>query len=100
MTSLFIFATMYNLQPILPIFTETFDIPISYASLSVSLTTVGLIFGLITIGFLSDRKGRLLFIYVSIMTTTIILFIIPLMLSFGLIIFFRFFQCFSLSGLL
>lgn len=100
MTSLFIFATMYNLQPILPIFTETFDIPISYASLSVSLTTVGLIFGLITIGFLSDRKGRLLFIYVSIMTTTIILFIIPLMQSFGLIIFFRFLQGFALSGVL
>lgn len=100
MTSLFIFATMYSLQPILPLFTETFNISISYASLSVSLTTVGLIFGLITIGFLSDRRGRLLFIYLSIFFTTVILFIIPFMESFGLIIFFRFVQGFALSGVL
>ena len=100
LTSLFIFATMYSIQPILPMFTEDFQIKISYASLSMSLTTVGLIFGLITIGFLSDRKGRLGFIHLSIIITALILFIIPLMKSFSLIIFFRFIQGFALSGVL
>lgn len=100
MSSIFIFATMYCLQPILPMFTKDFNIPISYASLSMSLTTVGLVLGLITIGFLSDRKGRLLFIHLSIICTTIILFILPFMESFGLIVFFRFLQGFTLSGVL
>src|SRR5690625_3396583 len=98
MASLFIFATMYSLQPILPVFTEDFHIPISYASLSVSLTTVGLIIGLVTIGFLSDRKGRFLFIHLSIISSSILLFIIPLMESFSFIILFRFVQGFTLAG--
>lgn len=98
MASLFIFATMYSIQPILPVFTKDFDIPITYATLSMSLTTVGLIFGLLTIGFLSDRKGRVGFIKVSIFVTTIILFIIPFMPTFGLIVFFRFIQGFALAG--
>lgn len=100
LTSFFIFATMYCLQPILPLFTKDFDISISYASLSMSLSTVGLIFGLLTIGFLSDRKGRVLFIHLSIFFTTIILFIIPFMKLFWLIILFRFIQGFALSGVL
>lgn len=98
LASLFIFATMYSMQPILPVFTETFDIPITYATLSMSLTTIGLIFGLLTIGFLSDRKGRLGFIRLSVFITTVILLIIPFMQTFGLIIFFRFIQGFALAG--
>jgi len=100
MASLFIFATMYSLQPILPVFTAEFQIPISYASLSVSLTTVGLIIGLVTIGFLSDRQGRLLFIHLSIISSALILFIIPFMESFAFIVFFRFLQGSTLSGVL
>jgi len=98
MASLFIFATMYSIQPILPVFKDSFDIPITYATLAMSLNTVGLIFGLLTIGFLSDRKGRVGFIKVSIFVSMVILFIIPLMPTFGLIIFFRFIQGFALAG--
>lgn len=98
--SFFIFATMYSVQPILPLFTKSYQISISLASLSMSLTTVGLIFGLIFIGFISDRYGRLLFIHLSIFFTTIILFIIPLMESFIFIVILRFIQGFSLAGLL
>lgn len=98
--SFFIFATMYSVQPILPLFTKNYEISISVASLSMSLSTVGLIFGLILIGFISDRYGRLLFIHLSILITTIILFIIPFMESFIFIIILRFIQGFSLAGLL
>lgn len=100
LASLFIFATMYSFQSILPIFTDLYDIPISYASLTMSITTVGLIIGLITIGFLSDRSGRLPFIYSSVLLTTVLLFIIPMAPSFFLIICLRFVQGFALAGVL
>src|SRR5699024_9521537 len=98
MASLFIFATMYSIQPILPVFKESFDITITYTTLSMSLNTVGLLFGLLTIGFLSDRNGRVGFIKLSIFVTSGILFIIPLMPTFGLIIFFWFIEVSVLSG--
>src|SRR5699024_1848328 len=98
MASLFIFATMYSIQRILPVFKEDFHIPITYATLSMSLNTVGVIFGILTIGFLSDRKGRVGIIKLSIFVKSVIYFIIPLMPAFGLIIFFRFIQGFALAG--
>src|SRR5699024_1271381 len=76
LASFFIFGTMYSMQPLLPLLTKNYDISISYASLAMSLTTVGLIFGLLILGFLTDRRGRTIFIHVSIATTTILLFII------------------------
>lgn len=100
LASFFIFATVYSLQPILPLFTSTFQISISYASLSVSLSLVGLIIGLIAAGFLSDRRGRLLFIHLSVLLTAIILFILPLSSSFSLIVGLRFIQGIVVSGVL
>lgn len=99
-SAFFIFGTMYSMQPILPILTKNYDITISFASLSMSLTTVGLIIGLIVIGFLSDLKGRTFFIHFSIISTACLLFIIPMMNSFLLIIFFRLLQGFTLAGVL
>src|SRR5699024_12879173 len=78
MAPLFIFATMYSIQPILPVFKESFDIPITYATLSMSLNSFRLIFGLLTIGFLSVRKGRVGFINLSLFVTMVILFLHPL----------------------
>src|SRR5699024_3372949 len=98
--SFFIFATIYCLQPILPLFTEAFQISITYASLSVSLSILGLIFGLMVSGFLSDRRGRLFFIHISVFTTAIILLLIPILSSFAFIIGFRFIQGIAFSGVL
>lgn len=98
--SFFIFATMYSMQPLLPLLTKIYDISVSYASLAMSVTTIGLIFGLIMLGFLSDRHGRTIFIHLSIISTTILLFIIPFIQLFSLIIFFRFVQGFMLAGVL
>src|SRR5690625_4507345 len=81
-------------------FTATFNISISYASLSVSLAIVGLIIGLLVNGFLSDRKGRLAFIHLSILFTAIILLILPLFNSFSVIIGLRFLHGIAFSGLL
>ncbi|WP_431810867.1 MFS transporter [Lysinibacillus capsici] len=62
---------MYSVQPLLPFFTEQFHISVSVASLSVSMTTLSVILGLIVLGFLSDRYGRVLFIHLSIVFTII-----------------------------
>lgn len=55
LASVFVFAAMYSVQPLLPFFTEQFQLSVSYASMSMSMTTLSVIFGLIILGFLSDR---------------------------------------------
>lgn len=100
MASLFAFATLYIVQPVLPVFTEVFQISISYASLAMSFTTVGLILGLIFIGFLSDRQGRKKFVVISIFITTFILFLLAMTPYFWFIILLRFIQGFTLAGVL
>lgn len=98
--SFFVFATMYFIQPILPVLIEQYDISISYASLAMSLHTVGLITGLMVIGFISDRKGRRSFIFSAISIATIILFLLAFIPYFSLIVLLRFVQGFSLAGVL
>lgn len=96
--SVFVFAAMYSVQPLLPFFTEHFQISVSYASLSMSVTTVSVIIGLIILGFLSDRHGRLLFIRLSVILTIIPFLFMPLTDSFYFIIFLRFIQGFAIAG--
>jgi YNFM family putative membrane transporter len=38
--SVFVFAAMYSVQPLLPFFTEQFHVSVSFASLAVSITTI------------------------------------------------------------
>ena len=98
LASLFIFAAMYSVQPLLPLYTEEFNISISTSSLTMSLPTISLIAGLIVLGFLSDRHGRVLFIKLSTFLTLILLLCIPLMESFTAIATLRFIQGFTLAG--
>lgn len=98
--SFYVFATMYFFQPILPVLVEEYNINISYASLTMSLHTVGLIVGLIVVGFISDRKGRRSFIFLSILLSTIILFLLPYIPYFSFIVVLRFIQGFTLAGVL
>lgn len=98
MASVFIFAAMYSMQPLLPLFTKQFGISVSYASTAMSITTIGLIVGLVVLGFFSDRNGRRLYIQLSLIGSVIPFFIIPLTDSFFVIILFRFLQGFALAG--
>ncbi|MGG2082775.1 MULTISPECIES: MFS transporter [Lysinibacillus] len=96
--SVFVFAAMYSVQPLLPFFTEQFQISVSTASLAMSVTTLSVIIGLIVLGFLSDRYGRVLFIRLSIVLTIIPFLLMPLTDSFSMIIFLRFIQGFAIAG--
>lgn len=100
LASFFNFATMYFFQPILPVLVERFEVRISYASLTMSLHTIGLIVGLILLGFFSDRRGRRIFILLSILFTALFSFLLPLLPYFSLIIMIRILQGFTLAGVL
>ena len=97
--SFFIFASMYVVQPILPVFVREFNVTVSEATLTLSLPIFGLIIGLVMIGFFSDRLGRVTFIKYSLVFTVIPFFLIPIVDSFYLVVLLRFLQGFALAGL-
>jgi len=99
LASIFVFASMYAVQPLLPIFVSEFNISVSASTLTLSLTMIGLIMGLIILGFFSDRNGRTLFVKASLIGSVIPFFLIPIVDSFYLIVFLRFIQGFALAGL-
>ncbi|PBB05103.1 MFS transporter [Salimicrobium humidisoli] len=99
LASFFIFASMYAVQPLFPVYVKEFNISISAASLSLSLTITGLIAGLIVLGFFSDRHGRTSFIKASVAGATIPFLIIPWTDSFFLLLCLRFIQGVALAGL-
>ncbi|BDH62710.1 MFS transporter [Lysinibacillus sp. PLM2] len=98
LASMFTFAVFYSFQPLLPVLTDEFNISVSSASTTMSLTTLSLIIGLIIIGFLSDRNGRVLFIKLSILLSIIPIIFIPFTDSFLVITILRFIQGFTLAG--
>ncbi|MBO0589284.1 MFS transporter [Sporosarcina sp. E16_8] len=95
---MFIFAAMYSVQPLLPLFTEEFNISVSYASMSLSMTTVGLIIGLIILGFFSDRNGRVIYIKLSLIGSVVPFLLMPLTDSFLIIVILRLIQGFAFAG--
>ncbi|MFC4713235.1 MFS transporter [Planococcus dechangensis] len=98
LASLFIFANIYVVQPLLPVFVTDFDVSVATSSLSMSLTIIGVIAGLIMLGFLSDRNGRHSYIIWSLLGSAIPFFILPFVESFTLFLILRFIQGFALAG--
>ncbi|AQQ54427.1 MFS transporter [Planococcus lenghuensis] len=96
--SLFVFANMYAVQPLLPVFTEAFGVSVSVSSFAMSLTIVGVIVGLILLGFLSDRNGRRGFITFSLIGAALPFFLLPLTDSFAVFLTLRFLQGIALAG--
>lgn len=99
MASFFIFASMYAVQPLLPVFVDQFGVAVSTSSLSLSLTIIGLIIGLVVLGFFSDRNGRTFYIKFALVGSIIPFFLIPLMDSFIMLLILRLIQGFALAGL-
>ncbi|RWZ58666.1 MFS transporter [Halobacillus fulvus] len=99
LASFFIFASMYAVQPLFPVYVEEFGISISTSSLSLSLTIIGLIVGLVILGFFSDRYGRTSFIKLSLLGATVPFVLIPISDSFTLLLVLRLIQGIMLAGL-
>lgn len=98
--SVLIFAAMYAIQPLLPILTNQFNVSVSTASLAMSVNTVGLIFGLVILGFYSDRLGRSVFVKASVLVTALLFIPMFLTHSFTVILVLRFIQGFAMAGVL
>ncbi|RYG71683.1 MFS transporter [Lentibacillus lipolyticus] len=99
LASFFVFAGMYAVQPLFPVFVKEFNVPVSASGLTLSLTIAGLIIGLVVLGFLSDRHGRTIFIKLSLAGSAIPFLIMPLFDSFLVLLALRFVQGFALAGL-
>jgi len=99
LASFFIFAGLYAVQPLFPVFVKEFGIAVSASGLALSVTIIGLIAGLIVLGFWSDRSGRTVFIKLSLAGASIPFLIIPLSDSFLLLLILRLVQGFALAGL-
>src|SRR5699024_6252342 len=99
LSSFFIFAALYIVHPLMPVFTEEFEVSVSESSLSLSIAVIGLIIGLMLFGYLSDRYGRTIFIKLSVLISIIPFLIIPLFDSFYLLLLLRFIQGIALAGL-
>lgn len=97
--SFFVFASLYVVQPLLPLIVRRFEVSVSEATLTLSVTIIGLIIGLIILGFLSDRNGRVAFMKYSLVGAVIPFFLIPFLDSFYPIVLLRFLQGFALAGL-
>ncbi|GAB3068747.1 MFS transporter [Virgibacillus ainsalahensis] len=99
LASFFVFASMYAVQPLLPVFVEVFGVSVSESSLTLSLSIVGLIIGLLVLGISSDRVGRTVFIHLSLLGSALPFLIMPFIDSFFVIIGLRFLQGIALAGL-
>lgn len=97
--SFFVFASIYIVQPLLPLYVREFNVSVSEVTLTLSMTIVGLIIGLIILGFFSDRIGRVAIIKYSLIGSVFPFLLIPMLDSFYLFVLLRFIQGFALAGL-
>lgn len=98
-TSFFIFAYLYPLQPILPILAREFSVTVTVVSLAMTLSVVGLIIGLNFLGMLSDRLGRRSFVLGSLFLSVILFLSLPLFKSFIVVLILRFLQGIVIAAL-
>jgi MFS transporter, YNFM family, putative membrane transport protein len=93
------FGNLYVVQPLLPIFSREYQITPTYSSLSLSLTTLSLVGGLLIFGFFSDRVGRVNIMRWTLLLSVFSLAFIPMIHSFEWILAWRIFTGFMLAGL-
>ena len=92
------FALLYCVQPLLPVLSQDFGISPATSSLSLSVSTVMLAFGLLFTGPLSDTIGRKNVMSVSLMLAAICTVICAFMTSWNGVLVMRAMMGLSLSG--
>ncbi|WP_323663869.1 MFS transporter [Pectobacterium carotovorum] len=92
------FALLYCVQPLLPVLSQDFGISPATSSLSLSVSTVMLAFGLLFTGPLSDTVGRKNVMVVSLMLAAICTIICAFMTSWNGVLIMRAMMGLSLSG--
>ncbi|MBN3206902.1 MFS transporter [Pectobacterium brasiliense] len=92
------FALLYCVQPLLPVLSQDFGISPATSSLSLSVSTVMLAFGLLFTGPLSDTIGRKNVMVVSLMLAALCTVICAFMTSWNGVLVMRAMMGLSLSG--
>lgn len=93
------FVLLYSTQALLPDFTRDFGVSSEAATLSISLTTLGLGCGLLVAGPLSDVVGRTRLIHLSLTASVIVSLASALAPTWTSLLVLRFLSGFALAGL-
>jgi len=92
------FALLYCTQPLIPIFSEQFNLSPSYASLSLSLTTGFLAAFMLMISWLSDARGRKLIMTISLLSSAVITVLVAFTDNFTILLALRALQGIMIAG--
>ncbi len=93
------FAALYDVQPLLPIFSKFFAVTPATASLAVSVTTVSLALSLLVAGPLAERFGRKGPMIASIGATAVVTLLCAITPNFPVLLILRVFAGITLAGL-
>lgn len=92
------FSLMYCVQPLMPLFSDTFHVNAAESSLSLSLTTGVLAFALLVCGAVSDALGRKPVMLVSLLASSLLTVVVALMPDWHGLLAVRALMGLSLSG--
>lgn len=93
------FSILYDVQPLMPIFTKEFDISAAAGSLTLSVTTFTLAVSMLITSSLSEAWGRKMIMSVSLLLSSLIVIFTAFSPNFGSLIGFRILQGIVLAGL-
>ncbi len=93
------FVTLYDVQPLLPLFSQEFGVVPAVASLPLSCATLALAFGMLLAGTVSDSVGRRQMMTAAMVTTSLLALLTWLSGSFASLLALRFVQGLALSGI-
>lgn len=93
------FASLYSVQPLLPIFAEQFGLDAGASSLALSATTATLAIALLLASWVSDRLGRRTLMVWAILLTAGLGLLLPLAPNWAMLIAIRTLIGLTLSGL-
>lgn len=94
-----IFASLYSVQPLLPIFANEFGLDAGASSLALSATTATLAVALLLASWVSDRVGRRTLMVWAILLTAALGLLLPLVPNWSALIALRTLMGLTLSGL-
>ncbi|MBU5637859.1 MFS transporter [Geomonas sp. Red69] len=93
------FITLYDLQPLLPVFTREFGVSAMFASLPLSVTSCALAVSMLFAGTISETLGRKTVMVASLVTTSVLAYLTAHTQSLEQLVVVRFLQGIALAGL-
>lgn len=93
-----IFSILYSTQPLMPVFSEEFDVSPAQSSLSLSLATATLAIFLLLSGPIAEAKGRKWTMSLSMFVSSLLIFAAAFVPDFTSLLFLRTLQGIALAG--